>query len=52
MNQFDWLNLVLPLLANVLAFVTAVIMLICLLIDKNGQRTGNEHEKGELPKAE
>jgi hypothetical protein len=40
----------LPLLANVLALVTAIIMLLCLLIEKHGQHTGNEHEKGESTK--
>ena len=52
MNQLDLLNLVLPLLANVFAFVTAVIMLICLLIDKNGPHMGNGRERSEPPKAE
>jgi len=52
MCEIDSLNVILPLLANVLMFATAVVSLLCLLIEKIRQHTNDEREKSEPPKAE
>ncbi len=43
----EFLNSLFALLASILGFATAVVPLVCVLIEKH-----KEHEKSEPPKAE